>query len=634
MLVPSLLLASWGLSDPSDLFRLDLLPTFRKIAGFGAVTSYDRTEGNDDGFSGRYSFVRKEGDSLVLADLKGPGCITRIHTPTPTDEIIEFYFDGEAKPRLSMPYRQLFTGGPAPFARPISDYAGGGYYSYVPMPYQKSCKVVLRAPRTQFYDLNFVTYTPGTKVATFDPAHPAGITDAKKLLTSPASAAGAATSHPFDLRLAPGKTVTLFQSTEPGRILSLKLQGADAFAGKDRDILLRVTWDGEKKPSILVPVADFFGFAWGKPAMASAIIGCKDGTAYSYFPMPYRSAKVELVSLRQSGAPLALKGVVAASNQGKRTDEGRFYAVWHRENPTTNGKPFTWLNHKGRGHIVGLSVQAQGLEAGNTFFFEGDDITIADGKMAVHGTGSEDFFNGGWYDVPGRWDSAFNRPLSGSLGYQRYLGRTGGYRLMINDAYPFEKSIVQTFEHGGTGNSHPSDYAGVAYLYSDTTPAIDPQITTPAKRRVVDPDRLVYSAHWTMPIDGFSLSNATLSRGEVPAGKGRERVLSMRATDNGDFDLCFVTLRADIPAKGRYKVYLNAVKGPEAGIVQMFRKEVALGKPVDLYASETSRADNLYVGEFEASEGGNDLMFKLIGKNSASTKLGLDLIDVVCVRQK
>src|SRR4051812_10337127 len=93
-----------------QLYRLDLLPSYRQSSSIGAVTSYDRSGGNDDGFSGRYSFVRREGDSLVLAALKGPGCIYRIHTPTPTDDLIEFFFDGESKPRLSLPYRELFSG--------------------------------------------------------------------------------------------------------------------------------------------------------------------------------------------------------------------------------------------------------------------------------------------------------------------------------------------------------------------------------------------------------------------------------------------------------------------------------------------------------------------------------------------
>src|SRR5215212_6267584 len=72
-----------------ELSRLDLLPRLSEALKVGSVSSYDRTGGNDDGFSGRYSFVRNEGDGLVIADLQGPGVIYRIWTPTPTDEPIE-----------------------------------------------------------------------------------------------------------------------------------------------------------------------------------------------------------------------------------------------------------------------------------------------------------------------------------------------------------------------------------------------------------------------------------------------------------------------------------------------------------------------------------------------------------------
>lgn len=77
-----------------ELARLDRLPVLRSAVKVGSVSSYDRTGGNDDGFSGKYSFVRKEGDALVLADIQGPGAIYRIHTPTPTDDMLEIFFDG------------------------------------------------------------------------------------------------------------------------------------------------------------------------------------------------------------------------------------------------------------------------------------------------------------------------------------------------------------------------------------------------------------------------------------------------------------------------------------------------------------------------------------------------------------
>ncbi len=99
----------------AQLFRLDLLPQLKESVYVGSISSYDRTGGNDDGFSGKYSFVAQEGDGLVIADLKGPGVIYRIWTPTPTDDLLEFYFDGEKTPRIQIKFRDIFTGTQAPF---------------------------------------------------------------------------------------------------------------------------------------------------------------------------------------------------------------------------------------------------------------------------------------------------------------------------------------------------------------------------------------------------------------------------------------------------------------------------------------------------------------------------------------
>ena len=93
-----------------ELYRLDLLPVFKDSAKIASLSSYDRTGGNDDGFGGKYSYVRKEEDGLVLADFKGPGIIYRIWTPTPTDDMLEFYFDGESKPGVKVKFRELFMG--------------------------------------------------------------------------------------------------------------------------------------------------------------------------------------------------------------------------------------------------------------------------------------------------------------------------------------------------------------------------------------------------------------------------------------------------------------------------------------------------------------------------------------------
>lgn len=127
-------------SELEALSRLDLLPEFRSNCIVEQISSYDKTGGNDDGFNGTYSYIRKENNKLVIADLKGPGIINRIWTPTPTNDSLEFYFDGEKNASLKICFQDLFSNRQYPFIEPICGEGVGGFYCYLPIPYRKSCK--------------------------------------------------------------------------------------------------------------------------------------------------------------------------------------------------------------------------------------------------------------------------------------------------------------------------------------------------------------------------------------------------------------------------------------------------------------------------------------------------------------
>jgi hypothetical protein len=649
-----------------QLHRLDLLPRFRDSVHVASISSYDRTGGNDDGFSGKDSFVRKEGDGLVIADLKGPGAIYRVWTPTPTDDPIEFYFDGETQPRVSMKFRELFDGSHPPFVAPVVGYGAGGFWSYLPLPYRQSCKVIIRAPRVQFYQVNYATYAPGTPVETYsarDRNLHVGVAKDRKILSDAGligglpvnegpleksqqlldaagedvtafSAGGQPTrTDRVTKRLAPGKTVTLWESKRGGRILGLRLGPADALAGKARDIALKITWDGDRTPAVLCPAGDFFGASWGDPAVRSLLVGTVRNQDYAYFPMPFdRSARIELVSERAGGEPIDVTAEVVSTAQPRRSDEGRFYAVWRRENPTAIGKPFTWLETEGRGHVVGVTLQAQGPDPGITPFFEGDDQVTLDGELAIHGTGSEDAFNGGWYDVPGRWEARTSFPLSGCLDYKRPMARSGAYRLFLTDAYAFRKSIHLAIEHAPERNAIPTDYVGMTYLYAEGHPAMAGTLAPVASRAVHDPERVVFTPGWYMPVHSFSVQNATLARKEERIGNDPVRVLSMRAHGEDVFGPHHVSLLCEVPVAGRYRVSAEAVEGPEGGIVQLYQQEHTRGEAVDLYARSARRRAGIPLGTLELKEGVNQVFLKLIGKNPQSASEGLDLVTLTLER--
>jgi hypothetical protein len=628
-----------------ELYRLDRLAVLKDSIEVASISSYDRTGGNNDGFGGQYSFVRKEKDGLVLADLKGPGVIYRIWTPTPTDDMLEFYFDGNNEPDIKVKFRNLFLGKHSAFVRPIAGYGSGGFYSYIPLTYEKSCKVFIRAKRLQFYQINYATYPEGTPIVSF-PKQPADkynshLEKAKNLFESYGSdissyvipPGGSVERFSTKVRLKSSGTVKIFETNLPGRIVGIRISPPEALADKDRGLVLRAYWDDDAEPAILCPAGDFFGYAWGKPATKSILVGTTDGVSYCYFPMPFeKSARIELSCEQSPAKETELEAQVLFVPIPKMENEGRFYAIWRRENPTMKGRPFTFIQTEGRGHLVGFIQQSQGFESGNTYFFEGDDQTTIGGKLVIHGTGSEDFYNGGWYDVTGRWDTKKSYPLSGCLAYKKHLGRTGGYRFLLGDAYSYHKSILQTIEHAPTGNDLLNDYCAVTFLYSQDRPTCDFTLPPAAERKVIDLKRIVFATWWNIPISAFSHSNATLTKVSEKLDGKDARYLSLSAKGTDFFGYHFICFICELPAAGKYRISLDTIKGPSQGKVQMFLDEAPVGPEVDLYAAEKEFALDQYVGTLDLAEGPNKLLFKLVGKNEESQGLGLNLTNIICER--
>lgn len=626
-----------------ELYRLDRLAVLRESTHVASISSYDRTGGNNDGFGGQYSFVRKEKDGLVLADLEGPGVIYRIWTPTPTDDMLEFYFDGQDQPTIQVKFRDLFLGKHPAFPRPLVGFGAGGFYNYVPLAYEKSCKVFIRAPRMQFYQINYATYPQGMGIKTFS-AEPTAqqrsqVEKARELFESAGKdisayvvpEGGRIESISSRVSLKAGGTATLMNVDRPGRVVGIRIGPATALAGKKRDIVLRAYWDGEAEPAIVSPAGDFFGYAWGEPATESLLFGTANGVNYCYFPMPFdKSGRIELYAEPGLESEVSLQAEVLLVPIGRRKDEGKFYALWRRENPTTKGKPFTFIETEGRGHLVGVTQQSQGLESGNTYFFEGDDQTTLDGQLVIHGTGSEDFYNGGWYDVAGRWESKRSFPLSGCLGYKKHLGRTGAYRLFLGDAYAYRQSIVQAIEHAPTGNELVNDYCGVTFLYSQERPTCRFSLPEAAQRRVVDLKRIVFATWWNVPIAAFSYQDATLTRGREKLDGQNVQFLSLQGRGSDTFGHHFISFTCELPAAGVYRVSLDTIKGPAQGQVQLFMDEAPAGPVVDLYGEKRQRALGQEMGTLKLPEGPNSLLFKIVGKNEASQGQALDLVNIVC----
>lgn len=508
-LLPSLLF-SQQISTTSELKRLmeiHQLPLYMNNTEVNQFSSYDRTGGNNDGFEGTYSYLYKTPDSsLVLFDAKGKGIIERIWTPTPTDDTLDFYFNQNTKPSFSIKYRDLFSGKVYPFISPVAGQKVGGFYSYMPIPFENGCKIVFRGKRILFHQFQYRKLDESYSVKTFDPQFNAEEKNQLQQLAAtwnkPSPQVKDHYKHSVQTKtinsiLSPGKSIVLADLKTGGRIVGIELFSADQFEGIENAVDIKISYDNESTPAIYAPVADFFGFAFGKISMKSLLIGVDSASrAYSFIPMPFdRNAKIELVYRKGvSKNPLKINAKISYQLNKRNSDkEGRLYVNWKRNIPAI-GKPYVFLEGKGKGHYVGTILQSQGRTYTEfTEFFEGDDSTVIDGKNSIHGTGSEDYFNGGWYAQPGGWVEPLGTHLHGCLDYSLPYSRTGGYRFYTLDKLPFSNSIYHSMEHGPEKNNRAVEYTSLAFYYADK-PVEQTSIPTNETSRVFIPDTLTFYA--------------------------------------------------------------------------------------------------------------------------------------------
>jgi hypothetical protein len=260
--------------------------------------------------------------------------------------------------------------------------------------------------------------------------------------------------------------------------------GDQAAISASNDVLrharLRISFDGHR--TVDSPVGEFFGSGLGEYQVRSlffAMQTAKDGSYFSWWPMPYRGhAKVELYNGSSHAITAGDASVTAAHDPrwarslGRHGDAGYFHATSH-EGETTLGRDWTFLDATGRGKFVGVSHTARGhASTGNIrAYLEGDERAYVDGSRTpqIHGTGSEDFYEAGWYFNRG----AFSDPMNGHSAEET---RANGceqqcdaqYRLTIGEAVPFQTGLHFGIEHGPV-DDESATYSSTAFSYQQPT---------------------------------------------------------------------------------------------------------------------------------------------------------------------
>jgi len=177
-----------------------------------------------------------------------------------------------------------------------------------------------------------------------------------------------------------------------------------------------------------------------------------DGTIYLYFPMPF--AKHAHVEITNRGGQTFLG---AWARVGSRPfpypfDTVGTFATTYRDGPSVPGADLTLLDTSGSGKVVGVvlseSRAACGPQCNVRGYLEGNERVLVDGARTpvVLGTGTEDFFNGGFYFFEG----PFALPTHGNVAHEAdsAVDATSAYRFFVSDPIPFRNHVRLSLQHG------------------------------------------------------------------------------------------------------------------------------------------------------------------------------------------
>lgn len=251
----------------------------------------------------------------------------------------------------------------------------------------------------------------------------------------------------------------------------------DIHAAEDiiNQVYLKVTYQDQTEDAVYAPVSSFFGFgAYGLFETLGLMVGLKaDGTMYSYYPMPFeKGIKIELINHSNHTFDRIDFEIKHENNYFETGSYGYFKSAYveHLNGTSTalkHQEPITFLKTTGEGHVVGITHSMSGGYFGmhSRFYLEGDEQIYIDGSLShsFHGTGTEDFYSGGWYFKAG----VKTNPLFGQSNhnYRDSRDRTVMIRTMITDPIYFRTGIDFKMEHGGMNDRADADVIASVYYY-------------------------------------------------------------------------------------------------------------------------------------------------------------------------
>lgn len=459
-----------------------------------STSSHDVTGHNDDGFDGTYSYLYHDNgdvDMPVLFEVSGPGAVNLIRTGGFYDGELLVYLNGHETPTMIWKFDDLYGGliEGIPQDQVCREKPGhGSAWAFLNLTYENGCKLVARRVSGEYKFFNiFATKGKDCKL-------PAKGIPMDLCQTEVCDTEGI---------LAAKTCRTVLEQECEGLIeaIVLELPERDQIDYALRHLHIRAYWENEPMAAVDAPVGLLCGIGYtglngvehapyelkgragsmfiptGRCAPMTPYFGeTREGSYYFMFPMPFsKAAKIEFVN--HGPNEIMFKTKITVALQPLPAGFNHFYAIHRAETNLLAGRDYTVLSERGSGYYLGGVFRMRGkwynpdLKKVQRSHLEGDSRFFADDAKAFvcAGTGTEEYFNWGWYDTIGdKWpgeDVPFTFPTHG---YCEHIVDTEDsstmYRLHHLDPVPFHSAFSYNLEHGPDGRQ-PGDYESVAFCY-------------------------------------------------------------------------------------------------------------------------------------------------------------------------
>ncbi len=635
----------------------------RKSAYNEETGEYENWNNNGDG-AAYISKIDDDGDGneneLLLAEMNGAGYISRIWSAQPESGHLKIYIDeGEDYGYvIDMPFIDYFdlTG----FNYDNLCYtAARGYNCYVPITYNKSCRVVAYSGWGRFYQINYTQLADGTTVqplasngggsVAFTEAQAAALNTVNAFLgskigTNPSGSADAE----FETYSLKSKEAAVKEFSGKGAVsgILVKINNIDRIPDNSEEMIallktlrLKAYWDGSDAPAIDVPLGDFFASSYGIDSVQMLLLGVRDDrTFYSYYYMPYlNGAKIVIENMGDTDIELQLS--VTTEELSVSEDKVLYFnSVFSFGEYVENRYPdHRFLSVSGEGRFVGVNLHLYKSTdykmdesiPGHNWWGEGDEKFFVDGEKfpSWFGTGTEDFFGYAWCSQTLFTEAYHAQSYFSGGSYVK--GNHVVTRLMMTDSVAFKTSFEGCLEK----YYEDTNYAYTSYLYLSPTAAVDrPDYTIDDTLEyfVMDNDAYVQPL-----IEGENLIELSYD------GTISSQDMKLKLNWSGDSHLFWkpsstagqaLTLSLPAGASKRYMILASFTNAPNFGVFSVSVNGNTIKEEIDLYASSVICESLTELGAVDLIKGyyGNTITFTLNGVNEANTSgnafFGLDFL--------